>query len=105
MTDVTSEAAGTPAAASTFSGQALSLPGWNQPTPSERERLIAQARETDATRQRQRCFPRWSKAHNHLAWQALVRVACQRAGRPQRHGRVEEPRRAGPSAAGRHGLT
>ena len=77
MTDVNFAAADT-AAASTFSGQALSLPGWTSPGQDrlvERERLMSQARGTDAARQLQRCFPRWMKAFDHLAWRALVRLA------------------------------
>ena len=76
MTDVNFAAADTPAAASTFSGQALSLPGWTSPGQDrlvERERLMDHARGTDAAQQLQRCFPRWMKAFDHLAWRALVR--------------------------------
>ena len=78
MSDVISPASATAAAATTYSGQALSLPGWNpsQRDLAERERLIDQARGTDAARQLQRCFPRWSKALDHLAWRALVRLAA-----------------------------
>ena len=78
MTDVSLAAADMPAAASTFSGRALSLPGWASPGQDrlvERERLMGQARGTDAARQLQRCFPRWMKAFDHLAWRALVRLA------------------------------
>jgi hypothetical protein len=66
------------AAATTSSGRALHLPGWSRPESHalERERLIAQARDTDATRQLQRCFPGWQKALDHLAWRALVRLAA-----------------------------
>ena len=77
MTDLNFAAADA-AAASTFSGQALSLPGWTSPGQDrlvERERLMCQARGTDAARQLQRCFPRWMKAFDHLAWRALVRLA------------------------------
>ena len=68
MTNVNSAAAATPAAASTFCGQPLSLPDWTSPGHDrlvERERLIGQARGTDAARQLQRCFPRWMKAFDH----------------------------------------
>ena len=102
MTDVNFAAAHTSAAASTFSGQALSLPGWTSPGQDrlvERERLIVQARGTDAARQLQRCFPRWMKAFDHLAWRALVRLAGERAGRSQRPGHLGEPRRARPGGS------
>ena len=78
MTDLSRAAGAAPAAASTSSGRALSLPGWGGRLDSdrvERDRLIAQARSTDAARQLQRCFPRWSQAFEHLSWQALVRLA------------------------------
>ena len=42
----------------------------------EREQLIDHARGTDAARQLQRCFPRWSKALDHLASRALMRLAA-----------------------------
>ena len=78
MTDLSRAAGAGPAAASTSSGRALSLPGWGGRLDSERverDRLIAQARSTDAARQLQRCFPRWGQAFEHLSWQALVRLA------------------------------
>ena len=78
MSDLAS-AAGTPPVASTMSGGPLSLAGWAGSLDTgrlERERLIARARQTDATRQLQRCFPRWSRALEHLAWRALVRLAA-----------------------------
>ena len=101
MTDVISAAAATPAAASTFSGQTLSLPGWNpsQRGLAERERLIDQARGTDAARQLQRCFPRWMKAFDHLAWRALVRLAANEPVDPNDPDMWAEPRRAGPGGA------
>lgn len=78
MTDVIS--ADAPAAATTRSGRRIDLPNWNYSHPVshalERERLIDRARGTDAARQLQRCFPRWSKALDHLAWWALVRLAA-----------------------------
>jgi hypothetical protein len=42
---------------------------------ADREPLAQQARETDAGRQLMRCFPRWTKALDHLRWAALVRLA------------------------------
>ena len=76
MTDHFQAAA--PAAAITSSGRALSLPGWSESPATEhaeRDRLIAQARGTDAARQLQRCFPRWGGAFEHLSRRALVRLA------------------------------
>ena len=76
MTDLFQAA--TPAAASTRSGRALNLPGWSGSLATEhaeRDRLIAQARGTDAARQLQRCFPRWAGAFDHLSRRALVRLA------------------------------
>ena len=78
MTDLSRAAGAGPAAASTSSGRALSLPGWGGRLDSERverDRLIAQAQSTDAARQLQRCFPRWGQAFEHLSWRALVRLA------------------------------
>ena len=78
MTDLSNAAGAMPAAASTSSGRALSLPSWNRSLDGERverDRLIAQARGTDAARQLQRCFPRWSRAFEHLSWRALARLA------------------------------
>ena len=78
MTDLYDAAGAAPAAASTSSGRELSLPGWAGGLDSERaerDRLIAQARSTDAARQLQRCFPRWATAFEHLSWRALVGLA------------------------------
>jgi hypothetical protein len=78
MTDLSHAAAVAPAAASTSSGRALSLPGWSgnlDGERAERDRLIGQARDTDAARQLQRCFPRWATAFEHLNWRALVQLA------------------------------
>ena len=107
MTDVTYAAAATPAAASTFSGQTLSLPGWNpsQRGLAERERLIAQARGTDAARQLQRCFPRWMKAFDHLAWRALVRLAANEPVDPNDPDMWESRDEQAQAVLRRHGLT
>ena len=107
MTDVTSAAAATPAAASTFSGQTLSLPDWNpsQRGLAERERLIAQARGTDAARQLQRCFPRWMKAFDHLAWRALVRLAANEPVDPNDPDMWESRDEQAQAVLRRHGLT
>ena len=79
MTDPSQVAGAGPAAASTTSGRALSLPGWGDTLDGgqlERERLIAQARDTHAARQLQRCFPRWANALEHLSWRSLRRLAA-----------------------------
>ena len=81
MTSVPEASGPMPAAASTSSGRALSLAGWGaSPEAShfEREALIAQARDTDAARQLQRCFARWAKALEHLSWRALRELAANR---------------------------
>jgi len=78
MTDLSQAAGVAPAADSTSSGRALSLPGCSGPFDSERagrDRLIVQARSTDAARQLQRCFPRWATAFEHLSWRALAMLA------------------------------
>jgi len=78
MTDLSRAAGAGPAATSTSSGRALSLPGWGGRLDSERlerDQLIAQARSTDSARQLQRCFPRWGQAFEHLSRQALLRLA------------------------------
>ena len=62
-----------------MSGGPRNLTGWARSLDTgrlERERLLAQARQTDATRQLERCFPRWSRALEQLAWRALVRLAA-----------------------------
>ena len=68
------------AAAKRGSGHPLRLDRWGRSEPAgyagKRERLIDPARGTDAVRQLQRCFQRWSKALDHLAWPALVRLAA-----------------------------
>ena len=107
MTDVNFAAADT-AAASTFSGQALSLPGWTSPGQDrlvERERLMGQARGTDAARQLQRCFPRWMKAFDHLAWRALVRLAGNEPVDPNDPDIWESRDEQAQAVLRRHGLT
>ena len=106
MTDVISSASATAAAATTYSGQALSLPGWNpsQRGLAERERLIDQARGTDAARQLQRCFPRWSKALDHLAWRALVRLAANEPIDPNDTDMWESRDEQAQAVLRRHGL-
>jgi hypothetical protein len=67
-------------AATAASGRPLQLPGWgggalvahDQPERAQTER---RARDTDAGRQLQRCFPRWSRAFEHLRLAALRRLA------------------------------
>ena len=78
MTNLYDAAGGAPAAASTSSGRELRLPGWAGGLDGERaarDRLIVQARSTDAARQLQRCFPRWGLAFEHLSWRALAMLA------------------------------
>ena len=78
MTDPYDADGAAPAAASTHSGRELRLPAWSRHLDSqraERDRLIGQARSTDAARQLQRCFPRWEQAFEHLSWRALVGLA------------------------------
>jgi hypothetical protein len=78
MTDLYDAAVGAPAAASTSSGRELSLPGWSGGLDGERverDRLIGQARDTDAACQLQRCFPQWAAAFEHLSWRALAALA------------------------------
>ena len=107
MTDVNFPAADT-AAASTFSGQALRLPGWTSPGQDrlvERERLMGQARGTDAARQLQRCFPRWMKAFDHLAWRALVRLAGNEPVDPNDPDIWESRDEQAQAVLRRHGLT
>ena len=104
MTDVNFPAADT-AAASTFSGQALRLPGWTSPGQDrlvERERLMGQARGTDAARQLQRCFPRWMKAFDHLAG-ARSSAWLATAGRPERPGHLGDRDEQAQAVLRRHG--
>ena len=76
--------------------------GWAAPPDDrtlERERLETRARETDAAAQLLRLLPalapRARAADRAGAWAA----GRQRAGRPQRPGRVAQPRRARPGGA------
>ena len=108
MTDVTSAAAAMLAAASTFSGQHLTLPGWKPAERDglvERERLIAQARDTDAARQLRRCFPRWTKALDHLAWRALARLAANEPVDPNDPDVWQSRDEQAHAVLRRHGLT
>jgi hypothetical protein len=79
MHQQTSPPAGTPAAPSIASEPPLEQSGgWLACQAGEerqREQLIATARPSDAARQLQRCFPRWSRVLEHLTWRALVRLA------------------------------
>ena len=105
MTDVSSAAA--PAAATTHSGQTLGLPGWNPRDRglAERERLIARARGSDAGRQLQRCFPRWMKAFDHLAWRALVALAANEPVDPNDTDVWESRDEQAQAVLRRHGLS
>ena len=94
-----------PAAVSITSGRPTNLPGWEDPGRLERERLIARARETDATRQLQRCFPRWSKALDQLAWRALVRLAANEPVDPNDPDMWASREQHAQAVLRRHGLT
>ena len=64
------------ATATTGGNQPLELPGWRAAPfdlrdSSGRADAERSARETDAGRQLQRCFPRWSRAFEHLRRTAL----------------------------------
>ena len=77
MTNVT-PAAGRPAADLSMRSLASWGGGWAAPVDErtlERERLEDRARRADATAQLQRCFPRWSRALEHLTARALDRLA------------------------------
>jgi hypothetical protein len=95
------------AAATTSSGQALYLPGWSRPESHalERERLIAQARGSDAGRQLQRCFPRWMTALDRLAWRALVQLAANEPVDPNGTDVWESRDEQAQAVLRRHGLT
>ena len=94
-----------PAAVISGSGRVLDLPGLATGGPRERERLIARARETDATRQLQRCFPRWLKALENLSWPALVRLAGNEPVDPNDRGAWESRDAHAKAVLRRHGLT
>ena len=100
-------AAAMPAAASTFSDQPLTRPDWKPAERDglERERLIAQARGTDAARQLQRCFPRWTKALDHVAWRALVRLATNEPVDPNDPDVWQSRDEQAQGVLRRHGLT
>jgi len=53
------------------------LAGWDASLQDvrAREALIAQARDTDAARQLQRVFTRWTRLLEQLSWRALTRLA------------------------------
>ena len=104
MTD-TSHAADVAPAASTSSGRALSLPGWDGGPDRERDRLIVQARSTDAARQLQRCFPRWARAFEHLSWRALVRLANNEPVDPNNRDAWQTADEHAQAVLRRHGIT
>ncbi len=77
MTNVT-PAAGRPAADLSMRSPASWGGGWAAPVDErtlERERLEDRARRVDATAQLQRCFPRWTRALEHLTARTLDRLA------------------------------
>ena len=97
-----------PAAASTSSGRPISLAGWGagpDASPSERAALAGQARDTDATRQLQRCFPRWAKALEHLSWRALRDLAANRPVNPNDPDAWRTRDEAALGVLRRHGIT
>ena len=97
-----------PAAASTSSGRPLSLAGWGaSPEASrfERETLAGQARESDAARQLQRCFPRWAKALEHLSWRALRELAANQPVDPSDPDAWRTRDEAALGVLRRHGIT
>jgi hypothetical protein len=74
---------GDAAAAAAASGRPLRLPGWAGGAlvagdQTERGHVERRACETDAARQLQRCFPRWTRALEHLRPAALDRLAANR---------------------------
>ena len=103
------EAAGEqPAAVSTCSGRPLTLDGWGtgpQAGPSERDALLARARETDSSRQLQRCFPRWTTALEHLSWRALRALAADQPVDPSDPDAWRTRDEAALGVLRRHGLT
>ena len=105
MTDTSHAADVAPAAASTSSGRALSLPGWDGGPDRERDRLIVQARSTDAARQLQRCFPRWARAFEHLSWRALIRLANNEPVDPNDRDAWQTADEHAQAVLRRHGIT
>ena len=108
MTDLSHAAGAAPAAASTSSGRELSLPGWGGGLDGERverDRLIVQARSTDAARQLQRCFPRWAAAFEHLSWRALVRLASNEPVDPNDRDAWRTADEHAQAVLRRHGIT
>ena len=108
MTSVPEPAGLVPAAASTSSGRALSLAGWGagpEASQSERDALAARARDTDATRQLQRCFPRWGRALEHLSWRALRDLAANRPVNPNDSDAWRTRDEAALGVLRRHGIT
>jgi hypothetical protein len=91
-----------------MSGRPLSLAGWAGSLDThqlERERLIGRVRQTDATRQLQRCFPRWSNALDQLAWRALVRLAANEPVDPNDPDMWTSREQHAQAVLRRHGLT
>ena len=105
MTDTSHAADVAPAAASTSSGRALSLPGWDGGPDRERDRLIVQARSTDAALQLQRCFPRWARAFEHLSWRALIRMANNEPVDPNNRDAWQTADEHAQAVLRRHGIT
>ena len=108
MTDPSHGAGPAPAAASTSSGRELTLPGWGGRLDGERverDRLVARARDTDAARQLQRCFPRWAAAFERLSWQALVRLSGNEPVDPNNRDTWRTADEHAQAVLRRHGIT
>ena len=91
-------------AAAAASDRPLQLPGWAaDPLVAdehpEGEQAEARARETDAGRQLQRCFPRWGRALEHLRRAALDRLAANHPVDPNDPDTWRSRRRARPRSA------
>ena len=108
MTGSSDSAGASPAATSTASGRPVSLPGWRatpQGSQFERDATLARARETDAARQLQRCFPRWAKAFEHLSWRSLRALADNRPVNPNDPDAWRTRDEAALGVLRRHGVT
>jgi Helicase conserved C-terminal domain len=108
VTDLSNAAGIAPAAASTASGRPLTLAGWGGGLDAgqlERERLIAQARGSDAARQLQRCLPRWGKALEHLSWRSLRRLAANEPVDPNDRDAWRTADEHAQAVLRRHGIT
>ena len=92
MTDISHAADVAPAAASTSSGRALSLPGWDGGPDRERDRLIVQARSTDAGAPAAALLPALGPSVRAPQLASAGATGQQRAGRPERPRRMADRR-------------